>query len=232
MKLLLALFVFIASAYAQVLTAPIAVPYCTGLLYGAAQQADMADLPTPYNTIIYGKTFSCAIPVQCSLCSVKINFLETRSTNINIGQRVFTVEFPGGVSEKIDLFKLAGSRAPYYRTWTVPVYDGVLRITFSASVLNALFSFMEIKDAIPPQAPPVVPPPPTPAITGVPCTPPVDLGAGPQIYAYLPDGTCLPVRPEPPVGYLGTVLGVFTSDYAGVIKFNSIFSTLRPTPLQ
>ncbi len=154
--ILSALFGFAALGWAQTpifsLDAAALAQYCpTAKFYSSADQADMDQLPVPYNTLLMGQRWTCAIPVSCTVCKVTIGFVENRSTNIGPGKRVFTVSFNGMVSDPIDLFKLAGSRTPYRKSWTVPGFDGILRLSFQTLVngMNAIASLVEIIDVTP-----------------------------------------------------------------------------------
>lgn len=136
---------FAMSAFAQTtsIDASVLATMCPGAsLYDSSKQADMDSLPVPFNRLVYAPKFTCVIPVTCTLCRVTLGFVENRSdpATIGPGKRLFTVSFPGGTSDVIDLFVVAGVRTPYQRVWMVPVYDGKLRITLSASALNALLS--------------------------------------------------------------------------------------------
>lgn len=215
MKLLL-LFLCSVGLWGQAYDAPALAPFCNGIQYGAAQQADLAAVAPPYNTLVYAKSFTCIIPVSCSLCKVTLGFFENRLPPLTgPKQRLFTVSFNGNTSDVLDLFTLAGAQTPYTRTWTVPVYDGKLRLVFSASVLNALVSTVTVSDAA--------------AITGEPCAPPQNLTDMPKIYAILPDGTCFQVRPIPPVGFLSDSMAVWTAaDDNGEIHVQSFFAVIKP----
>lgn len=122
---------------------------CTGVPYSSQQQPDLEMIAPPFNTLVYAKSFTCTIPVTCSLCSVTLGFMENRLTAIGPRQRLFTVGFNGNLSDSLDLFTLAGPQISYRRTWTVPVYNGVLKLTLSALVLNALLSEVVVKDYLP-----------------------------------------------------------------------------------
>jgi len=154
--------------------------YCTGMKqYGAADQPDMANLAAPYNALIYAQKFSCTIPVSCQLCRVTIGFVENRLTQIGVGQRVFTVSLNGLVSSPIDLFKLVGSQKGLQQSWTVPGFDGFLRLTFTSLVtgMNALASSLQAGDALPPAAAPspvMMLPVPFIPICGIPLACPYD----------------------------------------------------------
>lgn len=205
--------------WSQSLTASSLTAMCPGaVLYSAAQQADLANLSPPYNSLLYAPTFPCNIPVTCTLCKVTLGFFENRMPpTIGPKQRLFTVMFNGQVSDSLDLFSLVGSQKPYTRTWTVPVYDGFLHLSLRAQLLNALLSTVTVSDAN------------TGGITGGPCTASVDASTPPMIYAVLPDGTCFPVRPVPPVGYLADAIGVWTAaNVNGQIQVQSFFSLIKP----
>jgi len=129
------------------LDAPAMAQYCTGKEYGAADQADMAMLPAPYNALMYGTPrWTCAIPVTCSLCRVTLGFVENRlATNITVGQRIFTVTLNGTTSDPIDLVKLAGARKPWQKSWTVGGFDGFIHLTFQSLItgMNATASLTQ-----------------------------------------------------------------------------------------
>ena len=142
----LCVFVLGGLVHGQSFDAPALASYCNGIEYGVAQQANLATIAPPYNTLMYGPQFSCTIPVTCPLCMVTMGFMEDRSdpTLIGPGQRLFTVMLNGNVSDVIDLFSLAGPLTPTARTWIIPVYNQKLTIIFSATKLNALVSTITI----------------------------------------------------------------------------------------
>lgn len=215
MKLLLFLLLCVAG-WGQAFDAPALGQFCNGIPYGPAQQADLNDIPAPYNTLIYAKTLRCDIPVSCVLCKVTLGFLENRSdpTLIGPGKRIFTVSLNGGVSDPLDLFILAGPKAPYIRSWTIPVYDKKVHLILTATVLNALLSTVLIENGA--------------GVVGQPCAAPTDLSMPPIIYAVLPDGSCFPMQHISP-GFLGDALAVWTAANQGdEIHVQSFFVVMKP----
>lgn len=114
-------------------------------------------IPEP-NTLLYGFggfPFTCTIPVVSSLVDVVLGFYEPNK--IATGQRVFNVSVNGGGALSIDLFSLAGLKR--FTTVTIPnvaVVNGLVRISFTGVVGNAVISTIDL-NAVPPPPPP--PPP-------------------------------------------------------------------------
>lgn len=216
MKYLLFLLLTLAG-WGQTLDAVNLKPFCgTAVLYGPAQQADMADLQIPYDNLLYAPVIKCDIPVTCVLCRVTLGFVENRSdpTLIGPGKRLFTVSLNGGVSEPLDLFTLVGPKNVMVRTWTFPVFDKTVHLVLKASLLNALLSTVMINNGA--------------GIVGQPCAAPTDQTLPPIIYAVLPDGTCFPVTQVSP-GFMSDAMAIWTAANEGPeIHVQSWFVVVKP----
>ncbi len=97
-------------------------------------------------TLRYGPVFSYDVPLKNGFYLVTFHFSEPNKTGPR--QRVFTVTANGIQSDPIDLFALAGfAKVPYQFGLFVLVGNGHLRMTFTASLGNAVVSAMDI-DAV------------------------------------------------------------------------------------
>jgi hypothetical protein len=95
-----------------------------------------------YRTYRYG-TFSYAIPVANGTYDVSLKFIETWWSAP--GQRIFSVSAEGTTTlANLDLFAIAGRFTTVDRTFSVVVTDGVLNLSFTSSVDNAIVSGMAI----------------------------------------------------------------------------------------
>jgi hypothetical protein len=95
-----------------------------------------------YRTYRYG-TFSYDIPVENGTYDVYLEFIETWWTGP--GQRVFSVSSEGTVRlANIDLYATAGTFNAVEKTFRVIVTNGVLNLSFTSSVDNAIVSAIAI----------------------------------------------------------------------------------------
>jgi beta-galactosidase len=95
-----------------------------------------------YRTYRYGN-FTYAIPVPNGTYDVTIKCIETWWSSP--GQRVFSVSAEGSTKlANVDLFAIAGKFTAVERTFSVTVADGVLNLSFTASVDNAIVSAIAI----------------------------------------------------------------------------------------
>ncbi len=94
-------------------------------------------------TLRYGPVFSYDIPVHSGFYLVTFHMSEPNKTGP--GQRLFTITANGVQSDPLDVFALAGgAKIPYSLSLLTMVGNGHLRITFAASLGNAMVSAMEI----------------------------------------------------------------------------------------
>lgn len=95
-----------------------------------------------YRTYRFG-TFTYAIPVPNGTYDVTIKCMETWWSAA--GQRLFDVSAEGVTKlANLDLFATAGQFAAVDKTFSVTVSDGVLNLSFSASVDNAIVSAIAV----------------------------------------------------------------------------------------
>jgi hypothetical protein len=91
-----------------------------------------------YRTYRYGD-FTYAIPVPNGTYDVTLKFIEPWWSGP--GQRVFSVSAEGATRlANIDLFAIAGRFTAVDKTFSVTVNDGVLNLSFTSSVDNAIVS--------------------------------------------------------------------------------------------
>jgi hypothetical protein len=91
-----------------------------------------------YRTYRYGN-FNYAVPVANGTYDVYLEFIETWWTAP--GQRIFSVSAEGTTKiANLDLYSIAGQFTAVERTFTVPVSDGVLNLSFTSTVDNAIVS--------------------------------------------------------------------------------------------
>ena len=94
-------------------------------------------------TLRYGPVFSYDVPVHNGFYSITFHLVEPNKTGP--GQRLFTITANGIQSDPLDIFALAGfAKLDHPVTLFVLVGNGHLRITFAASLGNAVVSAMDI----------------------------------------------------------------------------------------
>lgn len=159
------------------------------------------------------------LPAPAGTCDLRITAWEPNKAAA--GQRVFDIIAQGQDSGPLDLFSLAGLRQQYTFVRTgLPVMNGAIVVQFMPVVGNAVVSSLTLT---------CQPPPSPPTLTGVPCDAPPDGILAPNLYIGLPDGSCLPLKLVPPVGYVGDIISAWTVDAGdGTIRAQTIFSLLRP----
>ena len=91
-----------------------------------------------YRTYRYGN-FTYAVPVTNGTYDVYLELVEPWWNAP--GQRIFSVAAEGTtVLSNVDVFAMAGKFNAAERSFTVPVSDGVLNLTFTSSIDNAIVS--------------------------------------------------------------------------------------------
>jgi hypothetical protein len=142
-----------------------------GAVWTVANQPALASQPIPYRSLCYSfgtSSFSRTLTVPAGNYSVTLKMLEPNKTAA--GQRVFGATINGvPVLSGLDLFAMApAALKPYDRTYQVMAPAGVIQITLTASLGNAVLSAIQIDDV------PFVPPvwiPPTCTFASPPATP-------------------------------------------------------------
>lgn len=136
-------------------------------------------------TLLYGYggfPFTCTVPVASDTVDVVLGFYEPNKTAA--GQRVFNVSVNGAGAVPVDVFALAGLKK--YTTIIIPkaqAVSGVVRISFTGVVGNALVSTIALNAVTPP------PPPPPPTINEKPVAIKPPAGA---TAVSIPDATYIP----------------------------------------
>jgi hypothetical protein len=94
-------------------------------------------------TLRYAPFFTYDIPVTNGFYNVKFDLLEPNKAAA--GQRVFTISVNGTTSDPIDIFKITGAINTKTAIQLMAIVgNGHLRITFQASIGNAVVSAIEI----------------------------------------------------------------------------------------
>ncbi len=119
--------------------------FLNGSVWTPANDPAMGTMPDVYQTLSYGVTMICNIPVSANgLYSVALLMLEPNKTGP--GQRVFTVTINGDTKGPLDLFALTGGKLiPYEVDYLFFEVERQITITFRASVGNAVVSAIIIR---------------------------------------------------------------------------------------
>jgi hypothetical protein len=114
---------------------------------GGTAWADPAMGAGVFATLRYGTNFSYDVKIPNGFYTVKLSMLEPNKTGPN--QRRFTVMANGIQSDPIDLFALTGAvNAQYTTTLMAMVGNGHLKLTFVATLSNAVVSAIDIEQAV------------------------------------------------------------------------------------
>lgn len=96
-----------------------------------------------WGTLRYAPSFAYDIPVTNGFYNVKFDLLEPNKTAA--GQRVFTISVNGTTSDAIDIFALTKAINVQTSVQLMAIVgNGHLRITFQASIGNAVVSAIEV----------------------------------------------------------------------------------------
>ncbi len=102
-------------------------------------------------TSLGGFSFALPVPAGAATYTVKLHFAEiywgaTGGGPGGTGKRVFSVNFEGGTAELVnyDIFAQVGAMTAAVKTFGVPVSDGTLNISFTASVDQPKVSAIEV----------------------------------------------------------------------------------------
>jgi N-acetylneuraminic acid mutarotase len=127
--------------------------YTNANVTGIASTANDAVYLTEYSatTNLGGFSFVLPVPAGAATYTVKLHFAEiywgaTGGGAGGTGKRVFSVNFEGGTAELVnyDIFAEVGAMTAVVKTFGVPVSDGTLNISFTASVDQPKVSAIEV----------------------------------------------------------------------------------------
>lgn len=199
---------------------------------GGSTYSVPSSLPVIYQSERYGN-FSYAFPVPSGIYQVKLYFSEIYHTSA--GARVFNVKSEGmTVLNNYDIFKDVGANA-VVKSFSQPVSDGALNLSFETVTDNAKVSAIEIL--------PYTEPPPTPTANAGPdqqITLPVNLvslnGTGTNGNPLWSKITTLPATITNPATFTTTVTGLVAGVHEFELSVGSAKDTVRiivlpePTP--
>lgn len=118
-----------------------------GLVWGPTNDPSLSALPSEYQNLRYGTSFSCSISTENGIHAVSIGLLEPNATRI--GQRVFSVAVNGRQASRVDILKSVGLKTPYRLDFLV-ISDAAnpgISLTFNGIVGNAVVSWIDVSRA-------------------------------------------------------------------------------------